>query len=218
MAAWRELRLRSVASSTFNRECNCLSAIFTTAVKEWKWLKSNPLTNLKRTNELPPRSRIITEAEADLICLWLGEDGLSNRVRLAFLFALKTGMRAGEICGLKKNDVAGSMARLMMTKNGKSRQVSLSGRARKILLVASKIDASDLSCFGLSASQLDSLFRKARDALSLDCVFHDTRHIAATRLAQKLNLLELCAMFGFKPDVAQRVYVNLNALDIAKKL
>ncbi len=41
---------------------------------------------------------------------------------------------------------------------------------------------------------------------------------AATRWAEKLNLLELCAMFGFKPDIAARVYVNLDAKKIAEKL
>ena len=51
-----------------------------------------------------------------------------------------------------------------------------------------------------------------------DLHFHDLRHTAITRLASKLNILELARCVGHKDLRQLQVYFNMSAEDIAKKL
>ncbi|WP_265306086.1 tyrosine-type recombinase/integrase [Verminephrobacter eiseniae] len=53
--------------------------------------------------------------------------------------------------------------------------------------------------FGLHSQTLDALLRRARGRAGLSgFTFHDTRHTAATRLAQRLHVLDLCRVFGWE--------------------
>ena len=58
-----------------------------------------------------------------------------QRVALAFLFAIETAMRAGELCNLgwEDTDFSRRVAHLELTKNGYSRDVPLSKKAIKLL-------------------------------------------------------------------------------------
>jgi len=49
-----------------------------------------------------------------------------QRVAVAFLFAIETAMRAGDICGLVDSDIVSRTATLRQTKNGTMRGVPLS--------------------------------------------------------------------------------------------
>jgi len=73
--------------------------------------------------------------------------------------------------------------------------------------------------FGVSANTLDTLFRRARDRAGLSgFVFHDTRHTAATWMAQRLHILELCKVFGWTNTKQALTYFNPKAADLAKKM
>lgn len=138
---------------------------------------------------------------------------------MAFLMALVTGMRAGEICGLKWSDMQPSSARLAMTKNGSARQVPLSSTAQRLVERMRGWD-TDL-VFGIKSQTLDALFRKARAKTGLaGFTFHDSRHTAATRIGKsgKLQLLEMCRMFGWKNTSQALVYFNMTAKELALKL
>ena len=65
----------------------------------------------------------------------------------------------------------------------------------------------------------DSLFRKAVTRAGIKgLTFHDTRHEAITKLAKKLNILELTKILDHK-DIRQiQIYYNESASEIAKKL
>src|SRR3546814_9180824 len=110
-------------------------------------------------------------------------------------------MRAGEICGITSDDVHPRFVHLPKTKNGEHRDVPLSATARQILDLL-----PETSClvFGLSPALLDALFRKARDTAALRDAelkkihFHDSRREAATRLASKIDVMELARMGGWK--------------------
>jgi integrase len=52
----------------------------------------------------------------------------------------------------------------------------------------------------------------------LDLNFHDARHEAITRLAQKLNVLELARMVGHRDLNMLQIYYNETAQQLAKKL
>jgi integrase len=54
--------------------------------------------------------------------------------------------------------------------------------------------------------------------LIVDLHWHDTRHTAITRLAKKLNVLELARIVGHKDLRNLQIYYNESAEELAKKL
>lgn len=222
LGKWRDMRLNvdQVSGSTINRDMALLSHVFNTARKEWKWLAESPTTDVRRPANPPPRDRRITQDEIDKICLALGYAGevrtKSDRVAVAFLLAIETAMRAGELCGLQWDDISGKVAHLPFTKNGSKRDVPLSRRAVELL---DSLPRDGDACLGLTSAQLDALFRKARDRAAIDGLnFHDTRHEAITRLSKKLNVLELARMSGHRDLKMLQIYYNESAAAIASRL
>lgn len=223
VANWRDWRLRSVKGSTVNREMNILSHAFQVAVKEWGWLKESPSKDVRRPKESPPRERRITATEISLVRLALDFDQdviavtSKQRLAIAFLFAIETAMRLGEICALKGSDISGSVATLFDTKNGTRRRVPLSSRA--LALIELLPERSDGLVFGLKSDSSSSLFRKyVSSGLIKGLTFHDTRHEAITRLAEKVDVLDLARMVGHRDIKMLMVYYNKSAEDIASKL
>jgi integrase len=140
------------------------------------------------------------------------------RVGAAVVFAIETAMRAGEILRLHWDDISGSVA---IVRDGKtaaaSRWVPLSSRALSVLAQLPRDDAK--TCFDLQSPILDALFRKAKArALVQDLHFHDMRHLAITRLAKKLQILDLARMVGHKDLRMLQIYYNESAEAIAQML
>jgi integrase len=221
IVAWRDDRLRSVAPGSVTREMNLLSHVFSVARKEWKWISESPTTDVARPKAPPARNRLIAQSEIEAICLALGwrhdvvgvaPTTKQQRIALAFLFAIETAMRAGEICGLQAGDVSDRVARLHMTKNGLPRDVPLSARAVEIWEMVP-------DGFGVTTATLDAMFRVARTRAKIEgMTFHDTRHEAITRLAKKLHVLDLARMVGHSDIRQLQTYYNETAADIAKRL
>lgn len=134
----------------------------------------------------------------------------------AMLFAIRTGLRAGELCGITPLDVSPHSVLV----NGKTglRDVPLSRQAVRVLRGMQGWDEPE-SVFGLRTPTLDALFRKLRVRAGLSgFTFHDSRHTAATMLARKLEVLDLCKMFGWTSTTRALTYYNPTARDIAKRL
>ena len=51
-----------------------------------------------------------------------------------------------------------------------------------------------------------------------DLTFHDTRHEALTRLARKLDVLDLARMVGHRDPRSLMIYYNPTASEIAQRL
>src|SRR6185437_8037617 len=117
----------------------------------------------------------------------------TQRVGLAFLFALETAMRSGEICALTWENVYLSSQYVVLprTKNGDEREVALSSRAVAIL---EALPNGDGPVFGLDDALRDALWRKTRPAAHRAIHFHDTRAEAIWRLSKKLDVLQLARM------------------------
>lgn len=220
--AWRDARLRLNARGGVLRDMTLLSAVFEKC-GEWGWIQSNPMREVKRPADPDHRERIITQAEIDGMVAQLGYTGepirtVSQAVAVCFLVALESGMRAGELCGLTWGRVHGNFIQLTIdTKSGRPREVALTPQAQTLIERMRGWD--DALVFGLNSKSLDALFRKARGRAKLSgFTFHDSRHTAATRLAQRLHVLDLCRMFGWaNPKQAMRYY-NATAADIAARL
>lgn len=224
MAEWRERLLQDVTEATVQRYWNLFSHAFNVAVNEWQWLAENPLKKVARPKSPPPRDRRISQDEIDRLLFALGYDcneppeTITARVGAAFLFAIETAMRAGEIVSLtwENVDTEKRVARLPKTKNGFPRDVPLSAEALRIL---EQVRQGADSVFNLRSSQIDSMFRKAKKrALIDDLHFHDSRHEAITRLAGKLHIMELARVTGHRDLRQLQIYFNVSAEDMAKKL
>lgn len=131
-ARWRDERLQAVSAASVRREINLLSSAFTLAVREWKWIPANPFLMIRKPADAKPRTRVIRAEELALL-LKAASSNSQRAVGRALCFALETGMRAGEICGLREGDIVGNVAILHDTKNGTPRHVPLSKRALEIL-------------------------------------------------------------------------------------
>ena len=220
VAAWRDDRLKSVAESTVNRELNLLSNVFTVARREWGWLTDSPTKDVRRPTNPHSRDRRITDDEIKMICHVLGFDGIvtnkSQSVAVAFLFAIETAMRAGEIAKLLPEYIIGPVGNLPanICKNGHKREVPLSKEALRLLSLLPQD-----TLFGLTAASIDALFRKARKKTPIQNLhFHDARHEAITRLAKKLHVLELARMTGHRDINQLQGYFNQSATDTVHKL
>lgn len=223
-ADYRDRRLQTVSAATVLREWNLLSHVMNTAVNEWNWLAHNPLKSVKRPKEPPPRERRISQDEIDRLLFALGyeydkpAETVSARVGAALLFAIETAMRAGEICGLRWDDVdfENRTAKLPQTKNGFARMVPLSIEAVR-LIEQVKSDADTV--FNLKTSQIDALFRKAKSrALIEDLHFHDSRAEAITRLSAKVDILTLARISGHRDLKMLQVYYRESMADVAKRI
>lgn len=221
LAAWRDDRLKSVTPGTVLREMSLLSAILETARKEWQWIKENPIKDVGKPKRPDHREIVISRREIITMLREMGHakgpcKSSSQAAARCFILALRTGMRAGEICGLTWDRVETDYCILVETKT-KPRNVPLVPKASR--LIESMRGWDSRLVFGISSQTLDALFRRYRDRAGLDgFTFHDSRHTAATWLARKLDVLTLCKMFGWKNPAQAMVYYNPTASDIAKLL
>lgn len=72
---------------------------------------------------------------------------------------------------------------------------------------------------GLKSTSLDANFRKYRQRAGLEgFTFHDSRHTAATWMAQRIHALDLCKVMGWKNASQALTYYNPKADDIARRL
>jgi integrase len=231
LAQLRDVRLKgdgdmkAVKGSTINRDFNLLSNVFSTARDEWHWIAESPTTKVRRPKDPPPRDRRPTDDETERLCFALGFDEApvttkSGAAAVAWLFAIETAMRAGEICRLRPEHFKGPVARLPATiiKNGYKRDVPLSKRAVQLLEYLPVPEAGK-PVFGLTAASLDALFRKAKERCAIDdLTFHDSRHEAITRLSKKMDVLPLARMVGHRDLKQLLVYYNATAEEIAGRL
>lgn len=225
IAVWRDDRLRDVSAGTVLRELTLLSAVFEVARREWRWIESNPVKIIRKPSKPAHRERLITWAEIKAILRALDHHpgspakSVTQSIALCFLAALRTGMRAGELAGLTWDRYHDHYARLELTKNGTARDVPLSLKARRVFERAKGFDS--VLCFGVKSQTLDVLFRRARDRAGLSgFTFHDSRHVAATWLGKsgKVELMELCKIFGWKDPRFALLYFNPTVSDLAAKL
>lgn len=218
MAAYRDERSKSVCASSVRRELAILSSMFTVAVDEWGWLKTSPLESVKRPTPAPARRRGISQEEIDGILVALSRMRVGGQVSQMFRLSIETGMRLGEIAGLKWSDVSEKYVTLRDSKNGDARNVPLSMVARQI--IKERRDAGESgSVFGIGQQVASKTFQRARTAAKFpDVHFHDARSEAITRLSKKLDVLALARIIGHRDIKSLMFYYAESADAMADRL
>lgn len=155
-------------------------------------------------------------------------------------WAVETAMRQGEILALDwaHVDLDKRTAHLPETKNGTARTVPLSTAAVELIRPAGKVQRLPKGkVFPTTASAIKQSFTRAvargrrlyladcrgtsqepQNSFLEDLTFHDLRHEATSRLADKLQMHELMRVTGHKDTRMLARYYHPRAEDLARKL
>lgn len=160
---------RTRSDTAVNRELACLRAMLNKAV-QWEMLERNPAARAKMFPEPHGRNHFLTIEEAGRLL-----DVCADHLRPIVLCALETGMRKGEILGLRWSDIRNGMIYLPAerTKSGKAREIPVSRRlAEEFLRLRARRRSERVS----AASDLVFQSPKARKALRGAKIHGGTAH------------------------------------------
>ena len=221
--AW--IARQTISAGSINRELNLIASVLRAARVEWKWMAESIMKDVTRPKQPPPRDRLLCEEEMKRLLLALEyEENITvktirQRIAVAMLIALETGMRQGEIWGLDWQNVflERCFVTLPETKNGTRRDVPLSQKA--IDLLEKLLPKKSGNVIGCNQASAATIFRGAVKMAGIkNFTFHDLRHTAITHLARKLDVLDLARMVGHRDIRSLQIYYNATASDIAKRL
>lgn len=234
LAAWRDARLEKVSGSTVIRESHVLRHVWTVAANEWKWCEEpGPWKGLRMPRENKPRTRRVPWTEVKQICRWAGlRSGVApktgqGRAAMAFLVALRTAMRAGEVVGLELRDV--DLAKRVVTlRRHKTyeivgeRTVPVTKQAARLLGVMmedAKSAGRDL-LFDMSPMTLSVSFKKLTSMCGVKGLhFHDSRGEALTILSKRMDAMRLARISGHRDiNVLLNTYYRETAEQVAAGL
>lgn len=225
---YRDDRLQQVKPNSVLRELGTLSSVFEHAIIEWRFITVNPVRMIRKPPRGEHRYRLISLSEIRIMLRQMGYsprsriNTLSGSIGCCFLMALRTGMRAGELCDLSWGNVFPAyimVGEITRKTQAAVRSVPITIKTRRLIEKIKGFDPDKV--FGLKAGSLDAMFRKYRERADLDgFTFHDSRHNAATWMVKygSLNVLELCKIMGWTNPKQAMVYFNPTPEDLAKRL
>jgi integrase len=223
IASFRDERLKTVKPATAVRELAILSHVLDVAMRDWGYpLAQNVVKMVRRPTINNNRSRRLTASEEQRI-LDACDDGKVECFRTLVVLAIETGMRRGEILGLKWTDISYNrrVISLALTKNGSSREVPLSQRAYNALMALKQSETVDQSTpFAMTASAFEQTWRRVLKRANVrDLKFHDLRHEAVSRFFELgLNIIEVSTISGHKELSMLKRYTHLNAENLVSRL
>ncbi|WP_229197232.1 tyrosine-type recombinase/integrase [Bradyrhizobium acaciae] len=226
---YRDTRLKQVGPGTVIRELGLLRSIFEIARQEWGYAAfPNPLTGLRKPKAPEGRERrlksgelqALTQACSNVVGSWLLH---------GFQLAIETGLRRGELLGIRWQDVKFDTAVLHVpfTKTDKARTIPLTDRAVEILKERKAASATDAEyAFPVSANTFRLAWERCkRRAERAGCVgvqelrFHDLRHEAVSRFFERgLNTAEVASISGHRDLRTLFRYTHLKPEDLVVKL
>ncbi len=243
IAALRDAELkRGLAPSSVMKLLALLSHLFETARKDWGIEVDNPVRKISKPKVDNARNRRLSEEEWRYLLRAIDEQKGRKNPHLGRIvrFAVETAMRQGEILALdwKHVDLEKRTAHLPTTKNGEARTVPLSSAAVELLRPDGNVMPLRRGrVFPVTSTALVQAFKNAvtrgRLLYLADCKrdgrdpapgfledlrFHDLRHEATSRLAEKLQMHELMRVTGHKDTRMLARYYHPRAEDLARKL
>lgn len=221
IAQFRDQRLQQVSNGTVIRELAYLSSIINHARREWGVQADNPISKVRKPTNPPGRDRVLAPEEEQQLLDALQPTGRRNPwMRPLVILALETAMRRSELLALTWPDIDLSRrtATLRTSKNGEGRVVPLSSRALQTLQALPRTTHGaiiPMRYFSVAAA-----FSRAVERAGIAHLrFHDLRHTAITRMAEKLpNVIELSAVSGHKSLAMLKRYYHPRPEQLALKL
>jgi integrase len=201
-----------------NRYLAVLSHVFSIAVREWEWISDNPVRKVRKPKEAAGRIRFFSEDER-LCFLAACKNSDSPYLHVIVVLALATGMRKGEILGMrwKQVDFENKRITLTKTKNGETRSVPLVSLGHTLLkTLAPEKPTPEAMIFpgktdGVPVDIKKGWTNALKAAEISDFRFHDLRHSAASYLGMNgATLLEIAAVLGHKTLSMVKRYSHLS--------
>jgi integrase len=205
--------------ATVVRYMAALSHAFTIAVNEWQWLEDSPMRKVKKPKESSGRVRWLNDDERARL-LAACKESSNDWLYLCVILALSTGMRQGELMGLKWPDVDLKTGVIILheTKNGERRRVPLAGHGLDLLRDHARLRRLDTSLLfpsNTNPTKPIDLRKPWTNAIKLAGVenfhWHDLRHSTASYLAMNgASLAEIAEILGHKTLAMVKRYVSID--------
>lgn len=221
LAGFRDERLKVVGAGAVIRDLSLLSSVINHARREWGVTVNNPCLLVKKPPTPLGRTRVLSSDEERRLLEAVAPSGRRNPEMLPLVqLALQTAMRRGELLALRWEhvDLERQTAYLPTSKNGHPRQVPLSSAA--VVVLTSLNNHLDGPVFSIAAQTVAAAFTRATTRACIkELRFHDLRHTATSRMADKLpNVIELAAVTGHRSIQMLKRYYHPNVQALAKKL
>jgi len=227
VARYRDTRLAAVTMATVRRELVILRSALNIAMKDWGVsLPVNPVSQISLQKADKARTRRLEAGEEQKLVF-----GWNAEVGRIIVLALETGMRRGEILGVKKSHIDFSLRTLFIpsTKTDTPRTVPLSSGAINALRAQMRasqrhsggvISLHEPPLFSYTPRGLTGAFLKLCRKTGIDDLhFHDLRHEATSRFFEKgLNPVEVATITGHKDTRMLMRYTHLRAEDLVERL
>jgi integrase len=207
--------------ATANRYLAALSKAFTEAVREWHWMRENPVLRVSKGKESSGIVRYLSDDERERLLKACQHADAQAWLHPLVLLALATGGRRSELLGLRwpHVDLTRGLVTFVLTKNGETRSVPVAGKARAALAewseqVVAVHDGDDRVFPGPSLDKLLAIdaywYQALKRAEIKDFRFHDLRHSAASYLAMSgATAPEIAAVLGHKQLQMVKRYAHL---------
>lgn len=208
-----------LAPATIVRYLASLSHLFTISWKEWEWISENPVKKISKPSVSNARQRYLSQAELSRL-LKETKNSKCPILLTTTVLALSTGMRDGEIMGLKIGDIQRDQQLIILrsSKNGEPRFIPLKGYAYN-LLIEHLLDRIDPNAF-LFPSPDDpqrpydtrSAWRAALQRAGIkNFRRHDLRHTTASyHRMNGIGLHDIGALLGHKDARSTARYAHIS--------
>jgi integrase len=215
IAEYKAMRYnKGVKPGTVNLERSMFSKMFNLAIREWEWVKENPVSKVSRDRENNQRDKWLSVDEERRLL-----ENSPEWLRELILLALHTGLRRDELLSLQWDRVNLFQKTIIIqkSKNGRPRTVPLTSVAMGILEEKARIRNLKTNLvfmntvgkkIGTSWVMKHFIFARGKAGLE-DFHFHDLRHTFATRLAQRgVDLYTISKLLGHVNIIMTQRYAH----------
>jgi integrase len=225
---YKQKRAEEVEPATVNREFSRLRHMLKCAV-DWGYIKNNPCKGIKELKEPPGRIRYLSHEEMEGLLTACDPESLkqhpsnANRplsklinvyLKTIVQLAIHTGMRRGEIMGLRWKDIDLKEKRILIekTKNNERRTIYMNDTVYHVLKSLPHHLHSELVFPDINGNMVTVAFERAcKRAKIEDLRFHDLRHTFASYLTMGgVNLRTVQTLLGHKDLRMTMMYSHLS--------
>jgi len=205
--------------ATVVRYLAALSHALTTATKEWGWIDDSPMRKITKPKEARGRVRFLDDNEREAL-LAACQESSNPYLYTAFVLALSTGMRQGELMNLRWEHIDLIKGRITLheTKNGEKRIVPLQGLASQLLQKHFTVKNQNIGLLFPSKEDtqkpMDLRFpweQALKKARIKNYKWHDNRHSCASYLLMNgASIAEIAEVLGHKTLAMVKRYAHLS--------
>jgi integrase len=212
--------------ATVNRYLAALSHVLSVATRDWGWMPESPMYRVRKFKEPLGRVEFLSDVQRNSL-LNAATSATDPHLYLIIVLAIATGMRRGEITGLRWENIDWERRRIILlkTKNGERRAVPLPEAALTHLRerfhgpenLHDLLFPSTKEGFEGRPWDFTRAWKRALKSANIENFrFHDLRHSCASYLAMNgATTAEIAEVLGHKTLQMVRRYAHLSDSHVA---